>query len=165
MAEKDIVHSGKINQSGIFNFREMYTFAYDWLNDHGYVVTETNYSEKVSGDSKDIDITWDATREVSDYFKFSINLSWRILGLKKTTVKREGKEITSNTGIIGISFRATLIKDYENRWEDHPSWKFLRGVYDRYIIRSRIEQYRDKLIAELDEVIEQCKAYLRLETA
>ena len=42
--------------------------------------------------------------------------------------------------------------------------KFLRGVYDRYIIRSRIEDYEGKLYEETQEVVEQCKAFLVLET-
>ena len=83
--------------------------------------------------------------------------------MKKATVKKEGKELTMDTGSLEISFTVTLVKDYEERWENQPFWKFMRGIYDRYIIRTRIEEYGKKAILELNELINQCKAFLELE--
>lgn len=163
MAEKDTIFSGKLKQAGIFDFKEFYSFCYDWLNDQGYKVTEKTYSEQVTGDSKKIDINWEAKKKVSDYFKFVIKMDWQLLGLKNIKVKKEDKEISMNSGSIEIKFKAIIVKDYENRWEDQPFWKFLRGVYDKYIIRSRIDDYEDKLKDDLDELIAQSKSFLALE--
>lgn len=162
MAEKDTLFKGKIKQDGIFNFKDFYSFAYDWLNDQDYNVTETAYSEKVAGDSKEIEINWEAKKKISDYFKFVIKIDWRILGMKKVKVKKEDKEISMNSGMVEIAFKAVLVKDYESRWEDAPIWKFLRGIYDRYIIRSRIDDYEEKLLKEIDELIAQCKSFLAI---
>tara|TARA_Y100000310_G_C20215994_1_gene593553 strand:- start:134 stop:634 length:501 start_codon:yes stop_codon:yes gene_type:complete len=163
MPEKDTQFQGKIKQAGIFDFKDFYAFAYDWLNEEGYLVTEKTYSEKVAGDSKDIDVEWEANKKVSDYFKYQIKMSWKILGMKSVEIQRDNKKVKTNSGVIEIKFKAILIKDYEARWEDKPIWKFLRGVYDRYIIRSRIEQYEDKLVSEVDDLVTQCKAYLAIE--
>jgi len=163
MAEKDTIFKGKIKQSGIFDFKEFYSFIYDWLKGEGYGVDEKVYSEKIAGDAKDIEIEWEAKKKVSDYFKFVIKVSWNISGMKKVKVKKEGKEINMNSGGVSIKFAAVLVKDYESKWEDAPIWKFLRGIYDRYIIKSRIDQYEDDLMGELDELIAQCKSFLAIE--
>lgn len=163
MAEQDVQFKGKIKQAGIFNFKDFYSFAYDWLREEDYDVIEKTYSEKVIGDSKDLQIIWECQRKISDYFKFLIKMTWSIWGLKKIKVKKEGKETTMDTGLIEIKFQAILIKDYENRWENHPFWKFLKGMYDRYIIRARIEEYEDKLLAEVNELIVECKSFLAIE--
>jgi len=163
MAEKDTVFKGKFKQKGIFDFKDFYAFAYDWLNGEGYNVTENVYSEEITGDSKKIEIEWVAKKKISDYFRFVIKINWMIIGLKNVEVEREGKKLKMNSGQVEVKISGVLEKDYENKWEDHPFWKFLRGVYDRYIIRSRIEQYEDKLEGEVDEFIAQCKAYLVLE--
>ncbi len=163
MAEKDKVFSGKIKQAGIFDFKEFYSFTYDWLSDADYDVKEKTYSEKVVADAKDIDIVWEASRKISDYFKFTLKLQWRILGMKKVKVKRETREVDMNSGVVEIKFSAVLVKDYEHKWEDRPVFKFLRGIYDRYIIKSRISDYEDKLMEELDELIAQCKSFLAIE--
>ncbi len=163
MAEKDTVFKGKIKQEGIFNFNDFYSFAYKWLKDEGYKVVEKSYGEKVMGDAKELLIIWEAKKKVSDYFKFTINITWLILNMKKVKVKRDNKEINMNSGTVELRFQAVLVKDYESRWEDQPIWKFLRGVYDRYIIKSRINQYEDDLGDELDELIAQAKSFLVVE--
>ena len=163
MAEKDTVFKGKLKQAGIFDFNEFYSFAYDWLRSEDYSVTESVYSEKVAGEAKDVDISWEAKKKISDYFEFIIKVDWKILGMKKIKVKKEDKEVNMNSGLVEIKFFASLVKDHENKWEDHPFWKFLRGIYDRYIIRSRIDSYEDKLIEETEELIAQAKSFLAIE--
>lgn len=163
MAEKDTIFKGKIKQSGIFDFKDLYSFLYDWLKGEGYGVSEKAYGEEVTGDSKKIDISWQAKKKISDYFKFVIKVDWKIIGMKKIKVKKENKEVNMNSGQIEIKFAAILVKDYEHKWEDAPIWKFTRGVYDKYIIKSRIGGYEDKLMGELDELIGQAKAFLALE--
>lgn len=163
MVEKDTIVSGKIKQAGNFDFKDFYEFAYDWLNGEDYFVVEKKYSEKLSGDIKIIEIIWEPYKKVSDYFKFIIKMDWNITGMKTIEVVRDGKKIKTNSGTIELKFKAILAKDYENRWEDNPFYKFLRGLYDRYIIKSRIEEYEDKVAAELDELITQCKSFLAIE--
>ena len=163
MAEKDIIYTGKLKQKGIFNFKDFYEFSYDWLKEEGYDVFENKYSEKVAGDSKDLEIIWRAERKISDYFKYVITMDTYIWGLKKVKVKKEDKEISMDSGYLEIKFKAILEKDYENRWENHPFFKFLRGVYEKYIIRSRIEDYEDNLIEEIMEFISENKAFLAIE--
>ncbi len=163
MSEKDQVFKGKIKQTGIFSFKDLYSFAYDWLREEGYDVFEKKYSEKVSGDTKGIEIQWNSEREVSDYFKFLITMDWMILGMKTIEVQKEDKKVKMESASLEIKFKAILVKDYEDRWENHPFWKFLRGIYEKYIIKKRIEDYQVKVFEETEEFIAQLKAFLALE--
>jgi len=164
MSEKETIFKGKLKQRGLFDFKDFYSFTYDWLMDENYDVFEKKYTEKVKGDSKDVEIDWEAMKEISDYFRFVIKTYWIILGMKSVEVQKEGKKIKMDTGLLEIKFTAQLVKDYENRWENKPIWKFLRGVYDRYIIRTRIEDYEERLLEEVNEFIAQAKALLAIET-
>ncbi|MAH07159.1 hypothetical protein CMI38_02830 [Candidatus Pacearchaeota archaeon] len=163
MSEKDKVYKGKVKQSGIFNFKDFYEFLYDYLVDENYDIIETKYVEKMKGESKDLEIIWSATKEVSDYFKFEIKVHWFIYGMKKMKVKKEGEELTMDNGTMELRFDAFIIKDWENRWENNPFWKFLRGVYDRYIIKSRVDDYGIKVWEETIEVANQAKSFLAVE--
>ena len=163
MAEKDTIFKGKIKHSGIFNYSDLYLFCYTWLIDEDYLVTEKSYSEKVSPGGKVVEIRWEARKKISDYFRFIIKTNWRIIGMTDVEVQKEGKKIKMNKGTLEITFSAILEKDYEHRWENRPFIKFLRGVYDRYIIRGRIDQHEEKIFKEVDEFIAQVKAFLALE--
>jgi hypothetical protein len=161
--EEDRIFSGTVNYNGIFNFTELYDFIHDWCMDEQYKIIEKKYDEKILGDSKTIDIKWDCNRKISDYFLYRIKLKWTITGLKKIEVKREDKKVTMNTGSITIKFTGVIYSDYQGRWEKQPFWKFFRGFYDRYIIKSRVELYHKKLEENVNELISQTRSFLALE--
>ncbi len=163
MVEKDEVFSGKVKQKGIFDYRELYRFCYTWLVDKSYFVIEKVYAEKIGAEGKEIEIEWEAFRKISDYFRFVLKVNWRILGLKDVEAEREGVKVTLNKGYPEIRVTATLEKDYEHRWESSAFYKFLRGLYDRYIIRARIEKYEEKIYGEADELLAQIKSFLAIE--
>jgi hypothetical protein len=151
MVEKDNVFKGKIKNSGLFDFKEFYRFCYTWLVDEGYFLVEKSYSEKVGAGGKEIEIEWNATKKVSDYFRNNLE------------VEDNGKKVKMNKGQAEIGISAVLEKDWEHRWENNAFLKFLRGMYDRYIIRSRIEQYEVKIFSEADEFLAQAKSFLAIE--
>ena len=162
MAEKDKVITEKIKLSGIFNFKDTYQFAYRWLNDEDYDVEEQKYVETVSGDSKDIDITWVAVKKLSDYFRSDIKMVWRILGMTDVEAERDGKRIKTNKGNFEIKFAGTLTLDYDSKWDVNPFMKFVRDIYDKYVVYGRLKQREQKVFGDVEELLEQIKAYLAI---
>jgi len=163
MVEEDKVFSGKTKHSGFFDFKDTYNFCYEWLTEEGYFVQEKKYVEKVKPGGKEIEVEWEADRKISDYFKFRIKVRFLILGMKEVEVEQDGKKIKMNKGEMNIFVTAILLKDYENRWENSAIMKFLRGIYDRFIIRERIDKYEEKIFSEADEFIAQIRSFLALE--
>ena len=161
MAQKESVWSGKLKHKGYWNFKDTYTMMYDWLKDWNYSVSEDLYKEVDDG-GKEIIINWTAEKKVTDYFKYEISIEWHILGMIDAEVEIEGKKKKMNKGELGLSIKATIIKDYDKRWEDKPFHKFLRGLYENYIIKTAIKQYKDTLEDEVGELVSDTKAYLRL---
>ena len=159
MAEKDKVAGGKLIHAGLFNLKELYVFFRTWLQDQKYDLLEKKYSEKIKANGKEVEIQWEVSRKISDYFKFSWNITFFIVGL----IKQEVQGMKLDKGEIEIRVEAFLEKDYESKWQSHPFVKFLRDVYDRYVIKSRIEDYEDRLTEEVDEAITQLKTFLSLE--
>lgn len=164
MAEKDTIFSSKIKYGGIFLFKDFYRFCYDWLTDEtNLLVSEDKYAEKLDGDSKNIDIQWTATRKVTDYFKFELKVTFRILGLTNVEISQNNTKIKTNKGSVEIKVKGTLIKDWQGKFETRAFRKFLRSIYEKWVIPSRIEQFEEKLIGDSNEFLSQAKAYLDLE--
>lgn len=162
MVEKDKVFEGKIKHTGIFDFKELYRFTYSWLVDENYFVTEKSYNEKITPTGKEIEIEWNAAKKISDYFKFALKVTWRVRDMVSVEVEENGKKLKMDKAMLEIKVSAVLEKDYEHRWENNAFTKFLRGLYDRYIIRGRIEQYETKIFSEADEFIAQIKSFLAI---
>jgi len=163
MSEKSNVFKQALKHKGYFSFRDLYIFCYDWLKDQGYKVAEEEYTEKLSSHGKEVVIRWKAKKKISDYFRNIIEVKWHILGMTDVEVEREGKKEKANKGDLKLSFSADLERDYEKRWEDNPFWKFLRGIYDRYVIRTTIDEYEERLRSKAENYVEQIKSFLVLE--
>lgn len=164
MAESDTIFSSKVKYNGLFDFKDFYGFAYSWLKEEmGLSVSEGKYVEKLKGDSKDIEIEWSGTRKVTDYFKFEVNAKIIVMGMTTVEINKDGKKAKMNNGSIEISVQGNLIRDYQGKFEMTAFQKFLRSIYEKWVIPSRISQYSGKLIGSCDEFLGQIKAYLDLE--
>ncbi len=164
MAEKDTIFSSSIKYNGIVDFPSFYKFCYDWLTEEvGLDVSEEKYAEKISGDAKNIDILWVGTKKVTDYFKFEVKLTFQILGLTKLELVQEGRKIKTNKGSVQVKIKGILVRDYQGKFEVNASRKFMRSIYEKWVIPSRIEEYEVKLIGNCDEFLSQAKAFLDIE--
>jgi len=163
MPEKSQVFEQKVKHKGFFDFRELYNFCYEWLKDEHFNVAEEEYTEKISSIGKEIVIKWTAKKKISDYFRQVVSLKWHIIGMADAEVEVSGKKQKTNKGDLKIEIKAELERDYEKRWEDKPLNKFFRGIYDRYIIRTTIDEYETRLIEKSDSYYNQIKSFLVLE--
>ena len=162
--EKEKIFSSNISSKGIFSFQDSYKFCYDWLTEEtGVDVLESKYAETLKGNVKDIDIEWEGTKKVTDYFKFEIKVVFKIIDLAEVEVEQGGAKIKTNKGKIKITVAGTLIRDYDGKFEKDAFRKFLRSIYEKWVIKSRIDQFEDKLFGDCDEFLSQAKAYMDLE--
>lgn len=164
MAEKETVFSSRIKYDGIFSFPDFYKFCYDWLKEEtGLGLSEEKYTEKLSGDSKKIDIVWSGNKRLTDYFKFDTKITMQIIGLTKVEINQGGIKTQTNKGSVEVKIQSTLTRDYQGKFETTAFKKFLRSIYEKWVIPSRIEEYSGKISEESDEFLSQAKAYLDLE--
>lgn len=164
MAEKEKLFSSKIKHGGVFSFRDFYLFCYQWLGDEvGLNIAEKKYTEKIKGDAKEIEVLWECFRKLTDYFKFEMKVKIKVDPLKNVTVNRDGVKINTNEGIVEMEVSGILVRDYQGKFETTPFNKFLRGIYEKWVITARVEEFEDKIIGDCDTFLSQAKAYLALE--
>ena len=165
MTEKETVFSSKTKYDGIFDFREFYRFCYDWLLTETDldIITETKYSEKIEGNSKNIDVEWKGSKEITDYFRFDVKVEFRIIGLTKVELNNDGRKIKTNNGSVEMKIKGELVRDYKGQFEMTASRKFMRSIYEKWIIPARIEEFEARIAGYCDEFLSQAKAFLDLE--
>jgi len=164
MAEKETVYTSKVKYNGVLSFKDFYKFCYEWLTGEvGLNITESKYSEKIKGDSKDIEIKWNCKKDITDYFQMESDLIFYVFGLKKVEVTQGGKKIETNQGSVELRINSQLVRDYKGKFETNAFNKFLRSIYEKWVIVSRIEEFKEKISEESDEFLGQAKAYLDLE--
>lgn len=165
MVEEETVFSSNVSYNGIFSLKDFYAFCYNWLRDETGITTfsEDKYSEKLAGDAKNIDIEWTGTKDMTDYFRFKIKITFTIKNLTQVKIKKDGVEIETNKGSVGTKVKGLVVKDYQNKFEMTAFKKTLRGFYEKHIIQSTIKEFKGKIAADCDEFLSQAKSFLDLE--
>ena len=164
MAEKETIFSSTIKYNGIFSFKDFYKFCYEWITEEmDMEISENKYEEKITGDSKNIVVEWAGEKKLTDYFRFDIKINFELMGLKNVEVAVGGTKVTTNNGSAKISVKGILVRDYEGKIEMSAFNKFLRSIYEKWVIVARIKEYEDKIAGACDEFLSQTKAYLDLE--
>jgi len=164
MPEKETIFSSKIKYSGIFSFKDFYKFCYDWLIDETDMeIKENKYSEKIEGTSKKIEVEWSGEKKLTDYFRFDAKVKFKADNLKEVEINQGGAKVKTNQGSVEVEIKGILVRDYEGKFEMSAFKKFLRGIYEKWVIPSMIEEYKSKISEDSDKFLNQAKAYLDLE--
>ncbi len=164
MAESDVVFSSKLKYDGIFSFKDLYKFCYDWLSQEpGLTVVEGKYAEKVKGTIKDIDVEWEGVKKLSDYFQFTAKVKFKINAMSQVEINQGTSKISTNKGSIEIAIKGIIVRDYEGKFEVTPTKKMWRSIYEKFVIPQRIKAVEEKISGDCDEFLSQTKAFLDLE--
>jgi len=151
----------KVKQKAVFDLTELYKLMYRWFDLNGYFQQEVEYRDSEEAMGKHLEIKWYTEKKIDDYIKFIIEPSFLVLGLSKIEIEREGIKTATNKGEVEIRFDAYLLKDYDDKWGG-PVMRFFREVYDKYIIKKRIEDFEGLLQTELYKLIDEIKAFLNM---
>ncbi len=163
MAEKDVITKEVVKYSGYSDFKNLYSYAHDWLKEERYSVTEDQYVEKVKGNSKEVEIVWKASKKVTEYFKSELDIKFRIIGMEDVEVEIDGKKKKMNKFVeIKIEIKGTLIHDYSNQWNETATIKFFKSLYNKYIIPERTEKMQENVEKDVQNYKEELKAFLEL---
>jgi len=165
MAEEEQVFKSRVRSKGIYEFEEFYKFCYNWLRDEMNLTTfsEDKYSEKLTGDVKNVDIEWTGHRDITDYFRIKVKVKFVIKAMSQVKIKRGGIDVDANKGDMEITVTGILVKDYQSKFEMSAFRKFLRAFYEKYIILSVVKEFKGRIVTDCDEFLNQAKAYLDLE--
>ncbi len=164
MPEKETIFSSKIKYTGVFSFKDFYKFCYDWLKDEtGLEIKEDKYTEKIDGASKRIEVGWTGERKLTDFFKIEAKINMKAENLKEIEVSQGNAKVKTNQGAVETEIKGIIVKDYAGKFETSAFKKFLRGIYEKWVIPSSIEEYKTKISEDCDKFLNQAKAYLDLE--
>ena len=165
MAEKEEIYNSKIKYSGVFSYKDFYQFCYDWLMEETELKTfnEREYEEKINGNEKEVKIKWEGTKDITDYFRFLIKVEFHITNMVNVEINQDGNKIKMNKGKVKMTVKGELVRDYKGKFETSGFNKFLRGVYEKWVITQRLDHFETYVTDKCDKFLNQAKAYLDLE--
>ena len=161
---KDQIFDSFVKYAGIFNLKEFYNFSYTWLKEEEQMkVIEDEYEEKIKGPEKEVIVKWTCKRKIAEYFHYEIKVEFTVRRLKEVEVTQGGAKYKTNDGEIKVKVKGTILKDPKEQFETSATMKVWRGIYEKFIIPSRVKQYEDKLVDVCNNYLAESKAFLDIE--
>jgi len=162
LAEKRTIKTVKTKYSGLFKVRQLYKLIDDWCMERGYDKSEKTHSESVSESGKDILIVMEAMKKISEYAKFVIEIELTMNGVTEVIVKRKEKSEKLNQGKVSVEMTGYYITDYENRWQNKPTYVFFRTIVEKFLFKTPLSEEKLALIDEVHHLQSQIDGYLNL---
>ena len=163
MVEKDNIIKEVVKYSGLGDFKSAYSYARRWLDEEGFTVIEDKYAEKIAGNAKEIEVEWTASKKLTDYYKAVLKFKWRVLGLTDVEVEIDGKRKNMNKfADLNIEAKGILEKDYDNKWEPSAFQKFLKDIYQKYVVLERTREKEGQVTNTVQSFKEEMKAFFEL---
>lgn len=163
MGEKETLIKEEVKYSGLGSFKDAYAFAHSWLKESGFGITEDAYSEKIKGNEKDIDVSWNCSKKLSDYFKALLAIKISAKGVTDVEVEIDGKRKQMNKfGEIKISIKGTIERDAGNKWGGTSMQQFFKDTYHKYVIPQRVSEREDAVVSIVQDFKEQMKTFFEL---
>ncbi|MBN1792680.1 hypothetical protein JW826_03275 [Candidatus Woesearchaeota archaeon] len=163
MAERKIVFSDKsLSFQGLFDAKGLFRTITKWFDDHNYDMWENKNFEEVYEKDKKIIFELLPYKKITDYHKFEVRVFVVCESLKEVSLELKGVKHRLLKGDVNFTFDASLITDYEGRWEGKAEYYFFRTIIDKFIYKSYTRNYEGQLVKETKELAEEIKAYLNM---
>ncbi len=156
MVEVDLVVPPEITISyeGDLDLKELYSLIKSWLRDRGFFIIEKEHS----GSPENFKSKWEASKKVDDYTQYVIKVGLKASKLNQISIKNKNMY----NGEFSVSFESFIESDYEDKWEKKPLLKIFRGLYGKYVEKSREENYQRELKELTTTFYNEIKAYFGL---
>ena len=157
MPDTDVVSTGlKVSLDGVVNLSDLYHLIKDWLEFHGYSFFEKEYIDTLKESGKTLSISLVGEKKADDYAKLYIAIKIKAEDAKEI----EYKKGTGIKGKITVNFESEVERDYEKEWEKSFLLRFIRAVYDRFIRKSKLDEYHNELEDETNDLYNKIKDFL-----
>ncbi|MFH1210814.1 MAG: hypothetical protein V1645_02755 [archaeon] len=128
------IFANRVIQEGPFDINLIYKNLKEWFDSHKYGYHELENTTSFKPKGAEIKLKMRGEKEVTEYYKFSITVAFLILETEK--IKIDGKVL--DNGKLEARVEVFMEMDYKKKFEKSKFAKFIRFVYNNYIIKQQI---------------------------
>ncbi len=151
----------KIKWGGLFDLEEVYNEMYRWFMHYDYDWKETKYRViDMPGGGKQIEIKWQLSRKPDDYSKYVFNVHIQVFG-SEAEVNVDNIKKKMYKGSLEYRVEAHIERNGKV-WRDSFWGKAQRHIYEKAIIRSRLELQEEEFFVECQKFFSELKSFLSM---
>ena len=144
----DFVHNTKlpthtvyVQYKGVFDMEDIYQAVADFFLNKKFKLHEKMHRHRrPSPFGAEQQQSFEATRNIGDYYKWTVNINIESFDLKDVdVVLKDGTKKKMNKGRLWIQIYGVCETDYQKTWERSAFLAHLKSFYNKYVVRKRAE--------------------------
>ena len=130
-----------LQYKGIFDMQDLYETIADFFRHKKFKFYETQQRlRKLSPFGSEILYQFRATRKVEEYYEWVVSMNIETFDMHDIeVVMKDGAKKKMSKGRIWVQLYGNVDMDYEKAWEKSAFLAQLKGFYNKYIIKKKIE--------------------------
>lgn len=145
---EDFIHYPKIavpsvymQYKGIFDMQDLYESIADFFRQKKFKFYEKQQRLRRPGPfGSEILYAFEARRKVEDYYEWVVILNIETFDMREIeVVLNDGTKKKMTKGRLWVQLNGVVEMDYEKLWEKNAFIAALKGFYNKYVIKKRIE--------------------------
>jgi len=163
MGEKNlIINHKKIAHHGLFRADEIFATVNHALEERGYTKREKKSEELVSPGGRLFQMELRPFKVVSSFVTLMIRVHFTFDNVTETTKEVSGVKQKFEQGEVEILFDAWILSDYEHRFGMTPFKFFMKGVINKYLYNSSVDdKFQQQLADDTAFIYARANEYLR----
>ncbi|HII15758.1 MAG TPA: hypothetical protein HA362_05605 [Nanoarchaeota archaeon] len=158
--KKKLLEGYKIKATTIFDAGELYESLNRWYTQKGYDWKEVRYkSVELASGPQQTDVTWECTKKLDDYTSFVVEMVAQIIVTEVEVALPNNVKKKSNKGYVEMKFTANIVKNTKV-WEGRHFGHLMGLIYEKILIRKRLEEYEKAMFAEIHLLFNEVRLYL-----
>ena len=157
---KYLCERAQIKQKAIFSLDDLYVNMHFWFLFYDFSKYEVEY--RVMEQFNRVEIFWICKKQMDPYVQFVIEFAFVVTGLKDVEIEKDGVKLKRNAGTLEFRTTCYMEKDYEDKWRGSRLKELMREAYDKYIIRKRLDDFKNQLYKELQALFAEVRSFLHL---
>lgn len=152
----------RVTYSGIYDFKALIGNIKSYLNHKNYVIADEEHTESVKPNGREIKIVMSPFRDVDEYVKFKMNFIILFFRELDVIVEEDGRKVKKQQGDVEFWVKCSIQKNYKKTFAKSKFGEFMRQTYEKYLTKSRLENYENKLLKEAQDLVDEVKKSLGL---
>lgn len=161
---RTLVDGKKITYTGLISIRGLYKLIDDWLDEHGYGPYEDDHKEEVFEDGKQIIISINGEKKVSDFARLEWHVDLTFTNCQETIIKQAEQKVRMHKGTVEVKTDVYLTTDYDKSYEQKAFQYFLSVVIDKFVFKSYIGKAASQASKDYRLFDKKVKSFLNMET-
>lgn len=160
--KKVMFDSYKIKANTTFDMGELYESMQRWFLHKGYDWRELRYKhiDNPNG-SVTTEIGWECSKPLDDYVTFVVEMGAQIILTEVEIPLPNNAKKKAHKGSIEMKFSSYLKKNVKI-WEGKAMGHWTGLVYEKILIRKRLEEYEKAMFAEIHLFFDEIRMYLQI---